>query len=701
MKKVININFQGRVIPIEESAYDILKQYTESLNKFFATEEGKEEIINDIEGRIAELFAETLKKGTTCICDDDVNRIIESMGKPEDFETEEPHYQEQQSSFNQQNDHTNYNAPRGRLYRDDNDKILGGVCGGLANYLRVDASVVRIIFAILLFGAGTGFLIYLLLWIILPKKNLQSNITKRLYRNPDDKVIGGVASGLAAYFNIAIWIPRLIFAFPLLIGIINSIFKNIFWHFDPFPSVFFGSFGGSLTLIYLVLWAVIPEANTASEKLEMRGEKVDLNTIKNTIQEDLVGFKERADKYGKVISEKVNKWGDEVNATSKKSGGRIGHAFSIVIKAFFLFIMGMIAFALLMALIGVLIGGVAFFPFKNFFLDGIGENVLAWFTIIGLLIVPIIGFVFWLVRRILKVNNNFKYFGATIGVIWTIGLFACITLVGMILSNFSVKSGNEEVVNITQPTTNKLMVTTDSNQFSYFEDDWFGVHWDSNDAPFYNLNEDSVMLKTIRVNVVQSNDDKYHVKLVKFSRGKNKDLAKEVASHINFEVSQTDSIIRLPKGFVITKKDKFRNQQVLVVIEVPVGKKITIDKTISDYDWFEMNFNNKRRWNKDWDRKYNNSFSWDDDQEMIMNDKELINPSEKSDIDDELRDLKKELQDIEDQKKEIESKKLELLKESKPSPTTKIENGGFMDDIKKTLPCQVYLSNILIDKFSL
>ena len=92
MKKVININFQGRVIPIEESAYDILKQYTESLNKFFATEEGKEEIINDIEGRIAELFAETLKKGTTCICDDDVNRIIESMGKPEDFETEEPHY---------------------------------------------------------------------------------------------------------------------------------------------------------------------------------------------------------------------------------------------------------------------------------------------------------------------------------------------------------------------------------------------------------------------------------------------------------------------------------------------------------------------------------------------------------------------------------------------------------------------------------
>src|SRR3954464_15468752 len=89
MKKVININFQGRVIPIEETAYDILKQYVESLRLFFANEEGKDEIINDIEGRIAELFGETLKKGSICITDEDVTSIIKSMGRPEDFEAEE------------------------------------------------------------------------------------------------------------------------------------------------------------------------------------------------------------------------------------------------------------------------------------------------------------------------------------------------------------------------------------------------------------------------------------------------------------------------------------------------------------------------------------------------------------------------------------------------------------------------------------
>ena len=84
MKKVININFQGRIIPIEESAYDMLKQYVESLRKFFANEEGRDEIINDIEGRIAELFGENLKKGSTCITDVEVNHIIKSMGRPEE-----------------------------------------------------------------------------------------------------------------------------------------------------------------------------------------------------------------------------------------------------------------------------------------------------------------------------------------------------------------------------------------------------------------------------------------------------------------------------------------------------------------------------------------------------------------------------------------------------------------------------------------
>ena len=89
MKQVININFQGRVVPIEVTAFEILKNYTDSLNRYFAQEEGKDEIINDIESRIGELFQERLKNGSTCITDDDINAIIRSMGRPEDFEADQ------------------------------------------------------------------------------------------------------------------------------------------------------------------------------------------------------------------------------------------------------------------------------------------------------------------------------------------------------------------------------------------------------------------------------------------------------------------------------------------------------------------------------------------------------------------------------------------------------------------------------------
>ena len=89
MKKVININFQGSVVPIEETSYELLKQYIESLRHYFANEEGRDEIINDIESRISELFQERLKKGSTCISDDDVNSIIKNMGRPQDLEEAE------------------------------------------------------------------------------------------------------------------------------------------------------------------------------------------------------------------------------------------------------------------------------------------------------------------------------------------------------------------------------------------------------------------------------------------------------------------------------------------------------------------------------------------------------------------------------------------------------------------------------------
>src|SRR4030095_8515370 len=224
MKKIININLSGRVIPIEDSAYEKLQAYIESLRRYFIHEEGRDEIINDIESRIAELMNEKIRKGASSVTDADVDEIIASMGRPEDFqaaeETETISAGSQSYQSRPTSDETYTTKRRNRLYRDSSDKILGGVCSGLANYMNVDPAIVRILFAIITFGGfGLGFLLYILLWIILPTKDLEVYGGKRLFRNPESKVIGGVAGGLSAYFNIDTWKIRLIFLAPIILSV--------------------------------------------------------------------------------------------------------------------------------------------------------------------------------------------------------------------------------------------------------------------------------------------------------------------------------------------------------------------------------------------------------------------------------------------------------------------------------------------------
>src|ERR1700760_4188788 len=132
MKKIININFHSRVIPIEETAYEILQQYVDSLRRYFANEEGRDEIISDIENRFSELFADKLKKGAACVTDDDVNAIIASMGRPEEFAGEEEPSPSSKAgntgnaaaSAGPQQGYGPYSAeePR-RLFRASNDKV--------------------------------------------------------------------------------------------------------------------------------------------------------------------------------------------------------------------------------------------------------------------------------------------------------------------------------------------------------------------------------------------------------------------------------------------------------------------------------------------------------------------------------------------------------------------------------------------------
>src|ERR1700694_6007219 len=299
MKKIININLSGRVIPIEDTAYESLQRYIESLRRHFAHEEGRDEIINDIESRIAELFESELKKGASCITDQEFNAVVNSIGRPEDFDTEEVSAgtaKEEKTTATEQQAFTNTTTVHKRLYRDENNKVLGGVCAGLANYFNIDPVVVRIVFVL---TVGISVLPYLICWVALPSSasRVIGSARKKLYRDPEDKVISGVCSGIAQYFGINAWIPRILFLLPF----VSIVFRWGYWNtfnfsFPPFLSF---SFSPGALIVYVILWLVVPEANSTAEKLEMKGEKVDLNSIKNSVMEEMKGVQERAEKIGR------------------------------------------------------------------------------------------------------------------------------------------------------------------------------------------------------------------------------------------------------------------------------------------------------------------------------------------------------------------------------------------------------------------
>jgi phage shock protein PspC (stress-responsive transcriptional regulator) len=154
MKKTININLAGFVFYIDEDAYEALQKYLNNIRAYLDNTEGREEIIDDIESRIAELFSEKQKQVITLI---EVSEVIEVMGQPEDYMSEE-----------EPEEKTAYQQSSKRLYRDPDSTVLGGVCSGVGHYLNIDAVWIRLIFLAMVWS-GVSILFYFILWAIIPK----------------------------------------------------------------------------------------------------------------------------------------------------------------------------------------------------------------------------------------------------------------------------------------------------------------------------------------------------------------------------------------------------------------------------------------------------------------------------------------------------------------------------------------------------
>jgi phage shock protein PspC (stress-responsive transcriptional regulator) len=594
MKKIININLSGRVIPIEDSAYEKLQAYIESLRRYFAKEEGRDEIINDIESRIAELMSDKIRLGSSAITDADVSEIVSSMGTVEDFEAEEKENansaQAQQS--NQQNYSYSEKKPRGRLYRDSNDKFIGGVCSGIAAYLNVDPAVVRLLFAIIGFGTGIGFLAYIILWIVLPPKDLDGYSGKRLYRNPDNRIIGGVAGGLAAYFGKRATGIRLIFAAPVLLNMFLRILNRMTWNndFDFAVNIGFGSLTGVFILTYIILWIVLPEANSDYQKMEMRGETVDVNRIRQNVKEGMADMKGRMKEWGQEVKESAQNLSGkakefagtrgkefvaDVKETARRSSGGLGHAIGVIFKVFFLFIAGSIAFALFVSLMALLFGGVAWWPINNFLWTSKWQQLFAWGTLIFFLIVPLVGFITWVIRRIIRAKSRNNYLGWTFGGLWFIGWVVMIIFAASIFKDFREYEHADNLVPVTQPVNGKMIVAVSQPELEYSG----GFGWMNDGSNGWDLSSDTLKIAAVKLSVHPSADS-FRVIIKKYSFGRTYQDAMNRAQRTQYIVSSRDSILDLSNGYAIDKESKFRVQNIELEIYVPVGKKIRFDESV-------------------------------------------------------------------------------------------------------------------------
>jgi len=705
MNKVININFQGRILPIEEQAYEILKQYIESLRVYFANEEGRDEIINDIECRVAELCDERLKKGEVCMNETSINLIITSIGRPADFEAQDGFEQTTTNAANNtsagtasnpasSNNGTNTEAfgttTQKRLYRDEQNKILGGVCSGIANYFGLEPLLVRILW---IFLVGVNVLGYLILWIAVPSSSDREvgGVRKRLFRDIDNKIVGGVCAGLSKYFGIRVGIVRLLFLIPFIRFIFN--FKHIhlfqFWDSPDFPNFFDITFSPGAVFVYIVLWLVLPEAKTSADKLEMVGEKVDLNSIKNTIQNDMEGFSKRAQNWGSEFYKKNKQntpkptenedYTSSTQPTNTHTAPKgilyfVGKLIRIVVKIFVYFILAVLGIAVLAALFGLGVAGTSLLPLKGFIIEDGMQSYALYGVILFFLWVPVIAIATSLIRRIAGYKKSNKWIRISFISLWSFGWICFFYFLSSLGNSFSKHNVPfEQNLSLSNSKIDFLEVTT-SPALKYYEEDAFEI------TPFdrYN-NEDSFFVRNLRVRIVQSKTDSFEVHIVKLSNGKTVKAANENANNINFSISQVDSALYLDRGIAITKQNKFRNQHVIMTIAVPMGKRIKI----SNNNWQQVNVkinNNGIRsnaakgvdagwydeWNEPWDGA---SYAFEKGAEYLMTDHglKLLKPSS----DAQLKEENRIQNEADNPLKELKEERMQM-DENQNKSTTKI-----------------------------
>lgn len=478
MNKTININLAGIIFHLDEDAYQLLDSYLNQLKKVFKHTDGHEEIIADIEARFAELFQADLVDMSAVVTLAMVKAAIATVGEPEMFADEE----------------------------EDNT----------ANEYKAEEPV----------QPGS-------------KKS-----KRKFYRNADDASIGGVCSGLAAYLGMETWIVRAIFVLMILFGI------------------------GSGILIYIVLWIVVPEAKTTSQKLEMKGEPVTASNISKTVQEQFDNLKN-------TVKDGTAK--NNVGESFEKLGALILTVLTIIFKVLSK-VLGVVMLVAGICMLIALLG--TFFGMGNLFFDWLGNdahsmgfsqlsdiflvnsNQTAWILISGILFIaiPLFHIIYAglrIVFHIEKLNNKIHW--SLMGV-WLLSIFTLIGNAVQIAVSFDNGSFTEQRMEINY-TGDTLQVASTSTD-----------HWATFENEAFDFGEIESKLTNVEFDIKKSPDSLTYIVIRKQARGWNKKEAHQRVEKMEYGFRVENNTLELNDYLTFRNEDKYRAQEVDVTLLLPVGK---------------------------------------------------------------------------------------------------------------------------------
>lgn len=488
MNKTISINLGGQVFNIEEHAFHTLNDYLNKIKQNFVMDDAADEIMLDIEGRLAELFHERNNERKNVITDTDVNEVIAIMGQPEDYVTGDED-SSSHSAGNNESRRTTRNKSR-RIFRDTDDFVLGGVCAGLSHYFGWDPIVIRILMVLLAFiSAGTA-------------------------------ILG-----------------------------------------------------------YILFWALVPEAVTTAEKLQMRGEPVNIDSIGKMVNEEVKNATDKVNKFGKEMSSSVKK-----NSSSVVHG--LGRAFAVCFGLVFL-IMG----------IALLIGLIAFFGFSDYQFMGLGGNDLQtlnsvvfgndgslFYFVIGVVLVvlmPALGLLYTAIKLITDTKKGIKGFGIITLSLFILGVGLCAYSALHTSKQFVYKVSDTNEYVLQEMHSDTLFIDAALNktlsEVKIFDRDFSGLLQKENGMNFY---EGLVEMK-----IRKSKNENFSVEVEKQSRGKNSEGARTLVEHIDYQYAFRNDSLFLPSGFTTPENDSYRMQKVKVTVYVPVGAEIILGENAKAITW--------------------------------------------------------------------------------------------------------------------